>query len=356
MVPPLGKRARQVLYAVVTEFIDTGEPVASRAIARKHGFDLSAATIRSVLADLEEAGYLAQPHTSAGRVPTDLAFRLFIDALMSVRRLSEGDHARISTWLEHLKSGADIPRETGRLLSDLTGAPAVVVRPRAEARTALKLHFIATRPGELLAVVVFGDGTVENRFIAVDPAPSAAEIDRLHALLSDVVEGRTLTQIRDHLVRLRSEHQDALHALSAVGATLVSAAIGGVERSEVVIEGRTRLLEQDAGDHSLELLRALEDHEHLVSLLERAIATERVQVFLGADTQSTTGYALGVVAAPYHDDAGRPGGAVGIIGPTRMDYPTLVPIVGAAADAMSTALARSRGALAPTPDRDDPSE
>ncbi|HEV8548608.1 MAG TPA: HrcA family transcriptional regulator, partial [Polyangiaceae bacterium] len=180
---PLGKRARSVLYAVVTEFIASGEPVGSRLLSKKYGFSLSAATIRNVLADLEDAGFLAQPHTSAGRVPTELAFRLFVDALMQVQKLPEDDAGRISEWLEDLKPDADIPRETGKLLADLSGAPAVILRSRAETRTLLKLRFIATRPGEMLAVAVFLDGTVENRFIRVESPIADSDLDRLHGML-----------------------------------------------------------------------------------------------------------------------------------------------------------------------------
>jgi heat-inducible transcriptional repressor len=181
MVSPLPKRARSVLYAVVTEFIATGEPVGSRTLTKKYGFSLSPATIRNVLADLEDAGYLVQPHTSAGRLPTHAAFRLFVDALMRVRSLPDGDASRINEWLEDLRPDADIPRETGKLLSGLSGAPAVILRSRAESRTLRKVHFIPTRPGEMLAVAVFHDGTVENRFLRIDKPLSEAELDRIHA-------------------------------------------------------------------------------------------------------------------------------------------------------------------------------
>src|SRR5450631_2508397 len=131
----LSPRARQVLYHAVTEYVATGEPVGSRTLSKKAGLELSPASIRNVLSDLEEAGYLQQPHTSAGRVPTDRAFRLFIDALMEVRELSPGDHARIRTRFEDMLPGQNVMRETGKLLSELTGTAAVVVTPRAETLT-----------------------------------------------------------------------------------------------------------------------------------------------------------------------------------------------------------------------------
>ncbi len=341
---PLPKRARSVLYAVVSEFIATGEPVGSRTLTKKYGFDLSAATIRNVLADLEDAGYLAQPHTSAGRLPTDSAFRIFVDALMQLRRLREEEAARISDWIADLDPGADLLRETGKLLSDLSGAPAVVVRAHNQDRTLLKLRFIATRPNEMLSVLVFSDGTVENRFIRVDRPLSDAELERLHNMLEVVVEGRTLRAVRDAISSSMAEQRDELALLRELGHALMRATAEAPRSIDVVIEGQARLLEQPEFanvEHIRELFRALEDRERLVGLLDRALDSDRVQVFLGEETSSAVGYPVSLVATRYQED-GHPGGAVGVIGPTRMDYPFLVPLVAATAEAMSTAISRQR--------------
>ncbi|MCA9596133.1 MAG: heat-inducible transcription repressor HrcA [Myxococcales bacterium] len=353
----LSKRARAILYAVMTEFIATGEPVGSRTLAKKYGFSLSAATIRNVLADLEEAGYLAQPHTSAGRVPTEAAFRLFIDALLQVRELSADERSRIAEWFEDLSPGADIVRETGKLLADLTGSAAVLVRPRIETRTVRKVRFIPTRPGELLSVIVLSDGTVENRYIAVDGGLSEGDLSRVHAMLEESVEGKTLAGIRDHFRQEIEESRDELAKLREIGLSLVNAAIDRADRlMDVVIEGQARLLESTefaSTDNLRELLRTLEERERLVMLLDRTLASSRVQVFLGAETSEAP---VSLVAAPYRE-GGRPGGAVGVIGPTRMDYASVVPLVGATADAMSAALSRTQERSKPadpeTPDSSD---
>ncbi len=340
--PQLSKRARAILYAVMTEFIATGEPVGSRTLAKKYGFSLSPATIRNVLADLEEAGYLAQPHTSAGRVPTEAAFRLFIDALLQVRELSADERSRIAEWFEDLSPGADIVRETGKLLADLTGSAAVLVRPRIETRTVRKVRFIPTRPGELLSVIVLSDGTVENRYITVEEGLSETELNRVHAVLEESVEGRTLAGIRDHFRKEIEESRDELAELRKLGLSLVNAAIDRSDRlMDVVIEGQARLLEHTefaSTDHLRELIRTLEERERLVTLLDRTLSSSRVQVFLGTDTSESQ---VSLVAAPYLE-SGRPGGAVGVIGPTRMDYASVVPLVGATANAMSAALSRGQ--------------
>lgn len=343
--PQLPKRARSILYAVVTEFIGTGEPVGSRTLVKKYGFDLSAATIRNVLADLEDAGYLSQPHTSAGRIPTEKAFRLFIDALMRVRRLSDEEASRIAELFAELHPGTDLLRETGKLLSDLTGAAAVLVRPRIESRTVLKVRFIPTRPGELLSVIVLSDGTVENRFIQIDVPISEQMLERLHGSLEEVVGGRTLADLRSHFAQSLEESRDELATLRQLGLSLVNASIAKADRGmDIVIEGQARLLERSefaSPEHLKELMLVLEDRERLVVLLDRMLSSDRVQVFLGEETAEAVGHPVSLVAARF-STMGSPSGAVGVIGPTPMDYPSVVPLVAATADAVSAALNRSR--------------
>jgi heat-inducible transcriptional repressor len=344
----LPKRARSVLYALVTEFIATGEPVGSRTLTKRYGFTLSPATIRNVLSDLEESGYLVQPHASAGRVPTAVAFRLYIDALMQERVLGAGEVSRIAEHFTDLPPGADLFRETGKLLSNMSGAPAVLVRTRSDKRTLLTIRFIATRPLELLSVLVYSDGTVENRFVAISQSIEAQELERLHNLLEKVVAGRTLQSVRDLFASSVAEHEGEVTRLRVLARALLEAASASGERhADVVIEGQALLLDQPefgSVEAIRELLRAFEDRERLVSLLDQALGVDQVQVFLGEQTITMVGCPVSLVAARYHDEEGEPGGAVGIIGPTRMDYSFIVPLVGATADAFSAALARKREA------------
>lgn len=290
------------------------------------------------MSDLEEAGYLTQPHASAGRVPTEAAFRLFIDALMRLRQLSAGDELKISGWFDELPRGTDLLRGAGRLLSDLTGAPAVLLRSREPKLTTVR--FIPTRPGELLGVIVYADGTVENRFVAVEPAPDNRHLERLHNMLAEVVEGRTLRDVRDHFARTITEHRDELASLRQIGVSLLNATVEARRPAEVIIEGQARLLEHIDPTNAArlrDLVRALEEREKLVHLLDRIIETRRVQVLLAGETEERVGCPVSLVAAPFGEE-GRPSGALGIIGPMPMDYPTVVPLVRATALAMSAAL------------------
>lgn len=333
-------RGRAVLYALVTEFIESGEPVGSRTLTQKHGFDLSAATIRSELKELEDAGYLAQPHTSAGRVPTERAFRLFIDALMQVRELPREDTGRIRDLFSEVRPGADLMREAAKLLSDLSGVPAVLVQARSEQRKVQTLRFIPTRPGELLSVSVMSDGTVENRFIAADGF-DAAQLERLHNLLDQHVAGRTLSDLREHVDALIRAQRDELATFMQKGASLLSAALEGADRSQdIIVEGRSRLMDGKLveTERLRALMMALEDRTELVRLLDRTLVSPDVQVFLGEETARVVGHPVSVVAAPYRRNDSTALGAVGVVGPTRMDYPFLVPLVGATAAAMSRAL------------------
>jgi heat-inducible transcriptional repressor len=335
----LGHRSRKILFAVVTEFIATGDPVGSRTLAKKYGLDLSAASIRNVLADLEEAGYLKQPHTSAGRIPTDRALRVFIDSLIEVRALSPEQQAKLGARFAEIYAVANDPlRETGRYLSELTGGAAVVAA-QTELRALSQLRFIATRPGQLLAVLVFADGSVENRFIPVDESIDEPELTRIHNLLADVIEGRSLGEVRELFARRLADERLAYDALRRRAFELGSRATDLSPRSDLVIEGQARLIDlpeyADAA-RLKKLMRALEEREELVGLLDKTLAAGAVTVFIGSEAGELGGGELSLVVAPY-TDRGRAAGTVGVIGPTRMDYAKVMPLVDATAAAMSEA-------------------
>jgi heat-inducible transcriptional repressor len=280
-------------------------------------------------------------------VPTAAAYRLFVDALMEERQLTGAERADIDSWFSALPPGTDLLREAGRRLSLLSGAPALLVRAGSATRTLLKLRFIVTRPGELLAVIVFSDGTVENRFISLEQPLPEAELERIHNMLEEIVAGRTLVAVREHFAASQREQTAELGTLHQKGLSLVRAAAEGAGRGlSIEIEGQARLLEQpEFGDveSARELLRVLEDRQRLVALLDSALASDNVRVYLGEEAAQAVGAPVSVVAAPFHHDDGESVGALGIIGPTRMDFPFVVPRVSAAAEAISAALTKLNG-------------
>ena len=340
----LNQRARQILYAAVTEFVSTGEPVGSRTLSKKVGIELSPASIRNVLSDLEELGYLHQPHTSAGRVPTDRAFRLFIDALMEMREISPDDHARIRLRYETMQPGHNLMRETGKLLSELTGTAAVVVSPRAEALTLKHLRFIRTVPGELLAVLVMSNGAVQNRFLKA--TLGEPELLRVHNVLDDVVEGRTLGDLRDlferRLTDERVRNDEVRRRAFELGGEVVNGAVDSAP-ANMVIEGRAKLFGQPEfadAEGMKQVVSALDEREELVHLLDATLAARGTTVVVGREAGQLGGGHLSFIGAAYTDH-GRTAGSVGVIGPTRMDYPKVVPLVAATAQAMSAYMDRT---------------
>jgi heat-inducible transcriptional repressor len=350
----LNQRARQILYAAISEYVATGEPVGSRTLAKKYGIDLSPATIRNVLSDLEDLGYLAQPHTSAGRVPTDRAFRLFIDALMELRKLGPEDRDRIRSRFDEMGPGHNVLRETGRLLSDLTGTAAMVVAPKAETLTLKHLRFVRTTPGEILAVLVMSNGSVQNRFLRAQVGDD--ELLRIHNLLDDVTEGRSLGELRDFFARRLASESVQGDSLRRQAYTLGSEVVREIasEGADVFIEGQSRLLDRPefaGGDGLRQVMAALEERDQLVRLLDQTIAAGGSSVVVGSEAGDLAGGQLSIVGASFLE-RGRPAGTVGVIGPTRMDYPSVVPLVRATADAVTAFMQRRADEIDPGSDDD----
>lgn len=338
-MPELLYRSRRILYAAVTEYIATGEPVGSRKLARRYGLDVSPATIRNELADLEEQGYLVQPHTSAGRVPTDKGFRAFVDALVRVREVAPEDRSALIGHLSQLRPGVhDLPREAGRLLSTLTGGASVVHTPPSGERHVAQLRWMPLREGQLLAVLVTRDGSVENRVVSLTRAPDTRELERLHNYLTTLIGERTLADLREVVARAAADERSefAERARQMVEAT----ALAGSATRDVVIEGQTRLLGQPdfaTVEKMRGVLSVLEERERLLELLDRTMAAGGVQVLIGAETQLTESQDLSLITATYGQPGG-PTGSLGVIAPTRTDYQKVVPLVGFAADLLTDLL------------------
>jgi heat-inducible transcriptional repressor len=339
----LGFRSRRILYAAVTEYIATGEPVGSRKLARRYGLDVSPATIRNELADLEEAGFLSQPHTSAGRVPTDKGFRSFVDALGRVREVQPDDRSALFSRLSQLKPGIDdLPLEAGRLLSRLTGSASVLHASHVSEQHVSQLKWLRLRPGQLLAVVVTKAGAVENRIVSVDREPDAAELDRLHNYLDSLLGERTLSELRDTVAKAAESQRSELtqRAHQVVEATITAHAA----KRAVVIEGQQLLLGQPdfaSVEKMRGVLGALAEHERLLELLERTVAAGGLQVLIGAETKLPDTQDLSLITASY----GQPGGGsgtLGVIAPTRTDYQKVVPLVGFAASLLTELLEHRR--------------
>lgn len=343
-------RARRILYAAITEYIATGEPVGSRTLAKRYGINLSPATIRNVLSDLEEAGLVRQPHTSAGRVPTEKGFRLFVDALVQMREVAAEDRAAVLQRLRGLVPGSDVLKETGEVLSALTGAAGVVTAPRAEQEQLSQLRFMRLRSDQLLVVLVTRAGAVENRVVTVEGEIEDRVLERVNNLLDELLtsQTRSLASVRDALAAEMDAERGTIEQLRMEARRMVdAAAVGGEDRpAKVVIEGQGRLFDRPEfldGEKIRSYLRAFDDKERLLGLLEDTLVSGGVRVLIGQEAGLGAVDDVSLVATSY----GRSGaaGTIGVIGPTRMDYAKVVPLVGFTAKVMGDILAGKTDAL-----------
>jgi heat-inducible transcriptional repressor len=337
----LDERHRRILFAVVTEYIASGKPVGSRSIAKRYAVQLSPATIRNVLADLEEAELLHQPHTSAGRVPTDAGFRCFVDAMATAGEISETHRTALVGRLQDLAPGDDAVRETGQLLSRLTGTATIIARPPVTEATLEQLRFMRLSTGRALAVLVTRSGGVENRVVVTEVDIDDHALERVNNYLREMVEGRTLRAIRDALaVRLATE-QGQYEQLRKQAQKMVEATVQGqAEETQVVIEGQGALFDRpEFGDAEKirSYLSAFEEKQKLLQLLEQTLLADGVQVFIGSEAALQDVRDISVISSPYRRDGSRIG-SFGIVGPTRMDYRKYVPLVGFAANLVSDVL------------------
>lgn len=330
-------RTRRILYATITEYIATGEPVGSRRLSKGYGIELSPATIRNVLADLEEAGFLAQPHTSAGRVPTDKGFRVFVDALVQMREVSADDRAAILQRLKNLEPGTDVLKEAGELLSALTGAAALITAPRPEEERLAQLRFIPLREGQLLAVLVTTTGAIQNRVVRITEAIDGVQLERVNNLLAETLQAgaSSLVGMRDSLMKEMEQQRD----VAADARVIIAAVMSESTPTKMVIEGQGRLFDRPEfldADKIRRYLKAFDDKERLLELLQDTLMSGGVRVLIGAETQLEDVTDVSVVSTPYESTGAS--GSIGIIGPTRMDYGKVVPLVGFTAKVMSKVL------------------
>ena len=337
----MDERHRRILFAVVTEYIASGTAVSSRRIAKRYAIKLSSATIRNVLVDLEDAELLHQAHTSAGRVPTDAGFRCFVDAMATAGEISDAHRTALIQRLQALEPGADAVRETGQLLSRLTGTATIIAQPPVAEATLDQLRFMRLSSGRALAVLVTRSGGVENRVVVTELGIDDHALERVNNYLAELVGGRTLQSVRDVLaVRLATE-QGQYRVLRQQAQRMVEATVEGrMERAQVLIEGQGALFDRPEFGDAEKIrgyLNAFEEKQKLLELLEQTLLADGVQVFIGSEAALDGVGDISVISSPYRKDGARIG-SFGIVGPTRMDYRKYVPLVGFAADVLSDIL------------------
>ncbi len=341
--PDLTRRDRKILQAIVAEYLHSGEPVGSRTITRRHDIGLSPATVRNVMADLEELGLLEQRHTSAGRVPTETGLRFFIDSLLKLRGLNPREKDEIRARVT-APSPEEVVQRASKLLSEITQHAAVIIAPDPALARFHHLEFVPLKNGKLLCILVTTEGRIENKILTLEDIPDSGRLDRIHNYLNDLLAGLTLDEARDLVLRQLGEDKHRYDQLVAEALRLGHDVFGRpAERiAEVLVSGQANLLDPTATEpprieRMRELMRALEDKELLVRLLDRTRGADGIQVFLGAETATSALYGSSVVAESYGPDE-RPIGAIAVIGPMRMNYGKVMSVVDFTADLVTQLL------------------
>lgn len=332
----LNDRSREIFRRIVEAYVETGEPIGSRTLSRQMGMSLSAATIRNVMADLEDAGLLRAPHTSAGRLPTELGLRLFVHGLMEFGDITEDERSNIEAQCAGAgRSMPEVLEEATTVLSGLSACAGLVVAPKAD-RPLKHIEFVNLSPGRVLVVLVSEDGVVENRVIDVPLGITASTLQSATNFLNAKVVGRTLTEALGEIAwevdRDRSELSD-LEAKLVEAGLAVYAGSGGLsdQTGTLIVKGQSRLLHDIQGLEDLNRIRrlfeALETKEAMMRMLNATETADGVQIFIGAENALFSHTGCSMIIAPYRDMREQVVGAIGVIGPSRLNYARIVPMV-----------------------------
>ena len=330
----IDQRSREIFRQIVDGYLTTGEPVGSRNIARLLPMALSPATVRNVMTDLEMAGLIYAPHTSAGRLPTERGLRFFVDGMMEVGNLTSDERSRIEAQIRAAASNRSLDQtltEASALLSGLSRGAGVVVTTKANARLR-HIEFVRLDAGRALAVLVADDGTVENRILALPAGLPASALVEAGNFLNARIAGKTLDELRREIADSRSQMERELDELTArLVETGIATTSGPSGDRHLIVRGQANLLEDLKAQEDLERIRLLfadlETQTELIDLLTRAEAGDGVRIFIGSENKLFSMSGSSIIAAPFRDGGQRIVGVVGIIGPTRLNYARIVPMV-----------------------------
>ncbi len=339
LVDDIDARSREVFRRLVETYLETGEPVGSRTLSHDRSINVSAATIRNVMADLTEIGLLHAPHVSAGRLPTELGLRLFVDSLMQVGELSNSERRAI----EAEASGddiADLLENAALQLSGLTNSASLIVTQKQEAPLR-QIEFVGTSPGKALVVMVLEDGRVENRIISLPENLPGSALIAAGNYLNARLRGRTLTETRQKIINEIASNKAELDALTAKLVTKGIAEISGGDDWSLIVRGRGHLLD-DAAAQDIERVRMLFDDlerkRDVIDVLTAAKDGQGVKIFIGSENRLFSLSGSSVITAPYSDESRKIVGVLGVIGPTRLNYAKVIPIVDYTAEVLSRML------------------
>lgn len=329
MQSAMNVRSRQILEAIIEDYICTAEPIGSSAIRSRHDLSLSAATIRNVMADLEEMGYLASPHTSAGRVPTDKAYRFYVDSLLAVKSVDKSEREEIRRGCR--VDGRDVDgvfREISHMLSSVSHYMGIVATPRFNANLFRQIDFIHLGSRRILAILVSQSGSVQNRIVESKEDISAEELLQMANYLNSILKGLTISALKGRILEEMASEKIRYDNLLTNALKLSQQALDE-SGAELFIEGQANILDfpefADA-QKMKEIFRAMEQKNQLLTLLDGCLKAPGVNIFIGSESRMNSMSGVSLITSTYVSGKNTLG-VLGVIGPTRMGYGKVIPIV-----------------------------
>ncbi len=348
-VTDLTERQRDILTAIIEDFIATAEPVGSRSLTKRRAIDLSPATVRNAMSDLEELGLLSAPHTSAGRVPTVAGFRIYVERLAQRGRISPRDRTLVEALTRSVAESRDLRHilaEAGRVLSTVSRHASLVLLPNVEHVIFESIQFLPLRDSAILTVSVTKSGLIQHQVVSVDFEVSRDELVRMSNYLNSILDGKTLVEVRDHILRAMADERGQADFMMRRALELGQQTVGQSPVVDVLVEGERSFLDQPEFadlDRMRRLMRAFEEKTVLLRLLDlattqaieaQAASSSETTVVLGSESRLQEVRDLAVVTSTYATEDGS-AGRVGVVGPTRMDYSRVIPLVEMTAGALS---------------------
>jgi len=333
MISDLNDRSREILRLVVESYVETGSPVGSRTLSKLLGQNLSPATIRNVLADLEEYGLLYAPHVSAGRLPTDAGMRLFVDGILEIGNLSEEERIQIEAQCKSQGASYNqVLEQAGNLMSGLSACAGLVVAPKTEQQLLKHVEFVSLGPGRALVVMVTEEGHVENRVLNLPVGVTPSILIEASNYLSSKLIGQSLTQAKQII---QKEIKSNKAAIAEISASLVEAGLATWSEAAgdgvLIVRGQSNLLQDVNALGDLENIRtlftALETKENLLRLVDLTQDADGVQIFIGAENELFSVTGCSMIISPYRNSEEQIIGTIGVVGPTRMNYAKIIPMV-----------------------------
>ena len=343
-MPDLNERAQYLLKVLIEGYIVDGQPIGSTLLAKRSGLDLSPATIRNVMASLEDAGYIHAPHTSAGRVPTSQGYRLFVDSLLNVKPLEQQECHELEIGLDQ-SSATGLIQSASAMLSGLTRLTGIVMAPHGEVRSIRHIEFLQLSDKQILAVLVMSNNDVENRMIQLDRDFSSSELQQSSNYLNEILVGKDIQQARTALLKEMEQVREDMNSMMLSAIDLGEKTVSGldeIQSDDYVIAGETNLMDYDDlsdVDKLRQLFNAFNQKRDILGLLDRCMDADGVQIFIGRESGHEVFGDCSVVTAPYQINDSHIG-VLGVIGPKRMHYDRVIPVVDITAKLLGAALSK----------------